>query len=330
MAKSKKNTPRINRKAAVGVAVALIVGLPVVILATQQTTNLQQHASQFNDINTSFAISQTNNADETMGPATAADNFSATFPALYLGKLDFKITDPPQVKENATRTGNPFFQATPSPTHIIPTQAQNNDSQGQNTDKPPVTPPNGQTNAVTPESSNQGGPQAVSSLLITIKKAEVHLAQVGLPGTKNEDITPHPSPTPVHGKPSETNTQTSNQTVDKWETLAIGSPQTLDLVQLAKTHDFSSLGITNLVNGRYTEIRLYISTASATLQNGTKVQLVIPGKENIVRVVQTFVIDSGKTTNLSMYFDAQNSVIKAGDQYILKPVVANLRETDGE
>jgi len=77
----------------------------------------------------------------------------------------------------------------------------------------------------------------------------------------------------------------------------------------------------------YTEIRLYISNPSATLTDGTKIQPIIPGKANIVRVVQPFSVTAGQNTNLTMDFDAQNSIIKAGNKYILKPVVAHLLES---
>jgi uncharacterized protein DUF4382 len=163
-----------------------------------------------------------------------------------------------------------------------------------------------------------GGPQAVSSLLLTVWKVEVHLARIGIPGAKNTTAPP------VEGKPPVTSMRKDNQNVDKWETLTITSPKTIDLVALAKTHDVSSLGLTNLANGHYTEIRLYVSTASATLANGTKIVLSIPGRANIVRVVREFVINTGKTTTLSLDFDAQNSVIRVGDTYILKPVVIRL------
>lgn len=325
MPRSVKKATRFSKKTAITVAIALFVGLPVVILATRQTTNVKQFAAHFNDLNTSYEITHTNNADGTMGPPTSAGNYSNTFPALYLGKLNFQVTDPTQGKRTDNAYRNPLNGATsiPFPTHSYPTQAQGNDYQN---NAPTHTMPTGEgKNQITPGSKDtHGGPQTVASLLVTITKVEVHLAHVGLPGTKNEDITPVPSPT--HGKSQQAHAKNSNQGVNKWETLDTKNPTTVDLVQLAKSHDLSSLGITQLVNGRYTEIRLYISKASATLQDGTAVKLVIPGKQSIVRVVEPFVIDSGKTTSLTMAFDAQNSVIKAGNQYILKPVVANIIE----
>lgn len=315
MAKAVKKKSQFKKKATIVIAIAVVLGLPILLLATQQTTEIRQHASQFNDINSSYAITQTTNADGTMGPASSWRNYSNSFPFVYLGTLNFQVTDPEQ--------GRPPV----IPTHMMPTQAQ----QGGGGDQNAGSRGNGNVDngnigmhgqpSTTPGNSQNNGPQTLSSLLLTVSKVEVHLAHVGIPGTKNEEVSPTPQPS---GQPS--GVPGLNQGVNKWETLSISAPQTIDLVQLAKTHNFTSLGLTKLVNGRYTEIRLYVSTASATLQNGQKVSLVIPGRENIVRVVQSFVIDSNKTTTLTMDFDAQNSVIKVGDQYLLKPVVAHLIE----
>lgn len=171
------------------------------------------------------------------------------------------------------------------PTHTLPTQAQG---------KPSTTPGE--------EGNTNQGPQAVTSLVLTVTKVEVHLAQLGIPGTKNEN---------EHGRPIGTPMPKDNQNIDKWETLNIGGTKTIDLMQLAKANALSSLGITNLASGRYTEVRLYFGSATAVLSDGTKVGLTIPGKANIVRVVEPFVIDSGKTTSLVMAFDAQNSALKS-------------------
>lgn len=311
-----KNRSQIGKTSALVVAIALILGLPIVLFSTQQTTDIKQHASQFNDLNTASAITETNNPDGTMGAATYLGNFSNEFPVTYLGKLDFQIIDPPQNPPGKRNENNPHFQKTvtptPYPTRVYPTQIPTYSD-----DQRRVT---GQASDITrTENPQQDGAQTVTSLLVTISKVEVHLAYIGFPGGRNEDL---PTPTPI--KPNVTPVTASNHDVDKWETLNIGAPKTVDLVQLAKTHAFSSLGITKLVNGRYTEIRLYVSTASATLQDGTKVSPVIPGRNNIVRVVEPFVIDSSKITAITMDFDAQNSVIKVGNQYILKPVVANI------
>lgn len=153
------------------------------------------------------------------------------------------------------------------------------------------------------------GPQNVSSLVITITKVEVHLAYLGSPGDTNA-----PSVSPNAGR----------KNIDHWETLNVAAGTKVDLVQIAQNGVPISLGLTNLAAGRYTEIRLYLSAGRATLSDGTTVNLTLLGRNNIVRVVRPFTITAGIATPLTIDFDAQRSVIKSGNDYILKPVVARI------
>ena len=293
------------------VILLLIVGAIVAAVVVQRSTTYQQHASQFSNINSAAEIGATNNPDGTMGPTTWQGNFSNTLPALYLGTLNFTVTDPPQDRMPAERI--PTVTTSVSPTVSQDRGNRPSITPGAQQGATSVTPGQGEQNAYS------GGPQAVTSLVVSIAKVEVHLARLGIPGEKNENqVTGKPSGTPAP--------QNNNQEVNKWETLNIGGVQTVDLVQLGKTHSLQSLGLTKLANGFYTEVRLYIKLATAVLADGTKVNLVMPGRANIVRVVEPFTIDSTKTTTLTMEFDAQNSVIKAGSQYLLNPVVAHMLE----
>lgn len=286
------------------IIVILIAGLIAVTLAIRQNTGYQQHASQYNDLNSAADITDTINADGTMGPASYLGNFSNTLPDAYLGKLNFQVTDPSQGKRPTEVAATVTV-----PANTLPTQGNEQDA------------------------SNSGGPQTAKSLVLSINKVEVHLARLALPGQRlgKPSITPQPGrPTTTPGQGRSNITPPSrggtNQTIDNWETLNIGGPQTVDLVQLANSRSFASLGLTNLAGGLYTEVRLYISKATAVLSDGTSVTLTIPGRANIVRIVEPFIIVSGKTTILSMDFDAQNSVIKTGNLYLLKPVVAHFNQ----
>jgi hypothetical protein len=397
----------VNKKFGLGLLALLIVGVVAGALAVQRNTELQQHASLFNDLNTAGEIDKTNNPDGTMGPATWEGNFSNTLPAVYLGSLNFQVTDPEQGKRPTDfPTPSPFpGHATPTPSATITTascyfspeslklnEGQTGSTTVYSTIKNVATNNKHVTACLTVDSAapsylfdtaidygnyprvltvnashvyivnlylkdpkygdqsctgtvvgsctmrtheaekSNNGPQTVTALTLVVTKVEVHLARLGVPGAKNQ-VTPTPH---VTGKPSGTpgprsdndTDKNDNQSVNKWEVLNIGGTQTVDLVQLAKTKAFASLGLTKLANGFYTEVRLYIKNATATLANGTKVDLTIPGKANIVRVVGPFTIDSSKTTTLSMDFDAQNSVIKAGSKYLLKPVVAKFNQTN--
>lgn len=243
------------------------------------------------------------NPDGTMGPLTSYGNWSNSLPSYLKGKLVFAVTDPapenkPSNPGSKDKKPNESISAQPT-TAPLPSSSQ-------------TTP----TNQILPQQAKSNGPQSVTALNISVRKVEVHLTfqgkvEEGPDGTP--DVSEEPSLSPIPGK-----------NVDHWETLSITSPFTVDLVALAKNGDFSELGLTNLAEGRYTEIRLYVDSATATLTNGTVVDLRIPGKNNIVRVVRPFVVSAGQATKITMDFDAQHSVIRTGNNYILKPVIARL------
>jgi hypothetical protein len=314
--KLKVNRGRIGNRVIVGI-VAALVALPVAVGAVMQQTNVLNHASggelgqPITDLNTSSDIKTTTNADGTMGPVTASANYANSLPANQKGTLAFSLysEDP----------NNPY----PSQAYTYPTQPYTYPTQAY----PPQTYPSaypqptsgcpspaqgyGYAAAGAPAANNKGkndnkgnkgqhGPQDITALCLTISKVEVHIAYLGTPG---KDI---------------------SQPVDKWEVLGVTNPTTIDLFNVNAA---SMLGLTELAIGRYTEVRLYVSKATAKLANGQIVTLTVLGKNNIVKVNKTFTIEEGKTTNLSLVFDPSHSVIKAGDTYLLKPVVAKIQET---
>lgn len=145
---------------------------------------------------------------------------------------------------------------------------------------------------VSTNSSVKQGTQTVKALILVVKKVEIHLARSA---NKN----------------------------DTWEVIDMPLPISVDLVQLIGG-GVVNLGLTKLAAGQYTEVRLYIQSGAATLEDDSIVNLDINGKDNIVRIVQNFTIEANKNTNLIMDFDAMHSVVYTGKQYLLKPVVAKL------
>lgn len=156
------------------------------------------------------------------------------------------------------------------------------------------------------------GNSDVLSLSLVISKAEVHLVRLFMPGASDN--------TPSEG----INGRRTNQNVNKWETLQLSrniyNPVTLRLEK--GLVDF--FGNTALAGGKYSEIRLYISKATAMLTSGKELELVLPGGVNIIRVVQTFNIFSNKTTYLALDLDTEKSIIQDGDTYFLKPVISRI------
>lgn len=273
-----------------------VLGFAIVItlLAVNQKTQTQQNASGDTDINTFQEITTTNNADGTMGPVSALANFSNTLPGDQVGRLQVNITDPMNLPTGVKGKGP-----------VIKINHGNSKNSGSLS-------AGGEDNE---DKKNQdNGPVSVTSIMLTLSKAEVHLAN-----TKGCTEIADAEPDQTKG-----NKPGGIKGADKWEVLQLdeGSEQ-FDLFELAQGKT-DILGLTTLACGKYTEIRLYIADATATLSDGTTVKLSIPGRANIVRIVRPFTITSGQPTVITIDFDGTKSVINSGSSYFLKPVIARV------
>lgn len=156
----------------------------------------------------------------------------------------------------------------------------------------------------------QDSPVKVQALTLFISKAEVHLIHLFIPGTSN-------------ASPSEgISGQRTNQDVNRWETLQLSGNTGNPVAVRFEKGFFNSLDSTQLAGGKYSEIRLYISKATAKLADGKEIELVLPGGVSVIRVVRTFNIFSSKTTYLTLELNTKSSVLQDGDTYFLKPVIS--------
>jgi hypothetical protein len=111
----------------------------------------------------------------------------------------------------------------------------------------------------------------------------------------------------------------STNTTTGWHTIVEG-PVTYDLMQLINVTEL--LGQKDLPVGKYTQIRLVVDSATATIA-GESVELEIPSGE--VKLVHGFDIEPGKTLTLTLDFDAQESIHAAGPKYIMRPTIKVLQ-----
>lgn len=251
----------LNKPTGIIIVIILLIGLVFAVVLLQQATQTKQRASEITNVNTGSQISDAKNPDGTMGPLDSKGNYSNDLLDSELGSLTFSITDPAQGPALPTR---------------IPTVTGFTQNPKVSSNSPSV----------------KQGTQTVKSLILTVKKVEVHLAR-------------------------------SKDKNNIWETINMPLPLSLDLVQLIDG-GVVNLGLTKLAAGQYTEVRLYVQSAAATLEEGNVVNLEINGKDKVVRVVQNFKVEVNKNTNLIMDFDAMHSVVYTGNKYLLKPVVAKL------
>lgn len=149
----------------------------------------------------------------------------------------------------------------------------------------------------------------VTSLILNIDEIRVHKPSIG------ENVT-------------ETNETQGNETNETdtvgWITVFQG-PREIDLISIRDVEEL--LGEAQLDAGKYTQIRLAVDNVTITI-NETSYEVKVPSKN--IKFVHPFTIESNKTTSLVFDFDADKSVVEAGDKYILKPVVKVITEFEGE
>lgn len=138
----------------------------------------------------------------------------------------------------------------------------------------------------------------ITSIDIAITKVEVHKAEIGeTVNETNETI------------------ETNETTTEGWETI-VNETKSFNLIEIRDIEKF--LGEKTLPTGRYTQIRLEIGGGMIAF-DGEQHDLKIPSKK--LKLIHPFTIEADKTTTLVLDFDASDSVVKAGPQYILKPVI---------
>ncbi len=107
----------------------------------------------------------------------------------------------------------------------------------------------------------------------------------------------------------------SDDQASHWLTLVPG-PKTFDLVKVKGIED--SLGTKHLPTGQYRQLRMVVDSCTVTL-NGSDVTATVPS--GVLKLVHPFTVEEGKTTIVTIDFDANESLVQAGDKLQLKPVV---------
>ena len=98
--------------------------------------------------------------------------------------------------------------------------------------------------------------------------------------------------------------------------------ETYNLIDLKDVSVLLSKG--ELEPGKYTQIRLFITNPNILLYESEEViTLVIPSADQTgIKLIHPFEIIVGKTTELTIDFDAEKSVVKTdNEEYELKPVI---------
>jgi hypothetical protein len=108
---------------------------------------------------------------------------------------------------------------------------------------------------------------------------------------------------------------------DKGWITVVETAQTFDLIAVKEAEAF--LGSAELAPGKYTQIRLHVEKAVATI-DGTEHELKVPSEK--IKLNHPFTIEPGSITKLTLDFDAQKSIHQAGRKYMLKPTIKVVTE----
>ena len=112
-----------------------------------------------------------------------------------------------------------------------------------------------------------------------------------------------------------------NNSTAGWYTV-VDEQKTYDLVAIMDVKEF--LGSTNLSSGIYTQIRLHVDEAKATI-DGIEYNLTVPS--DTIKLVSGFWINESQTTTLTLDFDVNESIHKTGnDKYIFQPTIKVIHE----
>lgn len=145
----------------------------------------------------------------------------------------------------------------------------------------------------------------ITAIEITVNKVEVHKA-----GTSDNSTA------------SNETFETNDTSSAGWETI-VNQVKSYNLLDLVNTPG-EVMGQKTLSAGKYTQIRLYLSKVELTIWNKTY-DVKVPSSR--FYWIHPFNIESGKTTTLTLDFDAADSVKETGsNKYMLKPVVKVLSE----
>ena len=106
-----------------------------------------------------------------------------------------------------------------------------------------------------------------------------------------------------------------------------------DVVSEAKNFDLVAikdvkaiLGSTELEPGKYTQIRLNVDKATATI-DGQQYDLEVPSGK--IKLVKGFTLEVNKTITLTLDFDAQESIkATSSDKYVMQPTIKVIQERD--
>ncbi|HKZ23301.1 MAG TPA: DUF4382 domain-containing protein [Thermoplasmata archaeon] len=101
-----------------------------------------------------------------------------------------------------------------------------------------------------------------------------------------------------------------------WISLPLTSPS-IDFMALGELTE--QLALHRAPAGKYTQIRIVVSSVDGMLADGTPVSLMVP--DGVLKTVTPFNLTGGGSTTITLDLDLDASIHPAGDSWIFRPVL---------
>jgi len=137
--------------------------------------------------------------------------------------------------------------------------------------------------------------------------------RTGLSATEIESVLEFENETKEAEESDETEVESKER---NWITVFEGS-KTFNLLDYTG-NIVGILGETSLTPGKYEQIRLFIDSATITVNGETKL-LIVPSK--VLKIVEGFNVEANHTLVLTLDFEVERSIKKENNNYILRPTI---------
>ncbi len=119
------------------------------------------------------------------------------------------------------------------------------------------------------------------------------------------------------------NAKKEEETGGEWMTLVDFVPDGLSVDLISLEGQYLLLSTTELSAGVYTQLRVFLMETASIVVEGETEDLLIPGSAQTgIKLTHPFEIVDGETTELTLDFDAYESIFKNGNgDYIMNPTI---------
>jgi 3-deoxy-D-manno-octulosonate 8-phosphate phosphatase KdsC-like HAD superfamily phosphatase len=85
------------------------------------------------------------------------------------------------------------------------------------------------------------------------------------------------------------------------------------------------LASADIAAGKYTQIRIVVTSVTATMTNGTMVNMTVPSGE--LKTTHPFNVTAGATSSLTLEIDLERAIVQNGSGWIFTPVLGAVTES---